>query len=178
MVIPTLTPDLKKKLEKIIQLEDKWSPDEYNLELLADWPNDRLPIFVGIPTKRKVDYSPTYALLPDGSLISHHDKEGFKKILVQLSSSFGPNDAKFIAELTLRFVAFKYPVGRLWLNSLENKLPINKRPRPDSIPVLKQEKGAIIVEFYTYDYELLRLSDCRVKIKGSDYELDAKVLKK
>lgn len=170
--------DVRKKLEKMILEEDKWSSDEYQLEFRTDWPHDRLPIIVGIPTKRKVDYSPTFALLSDGTIISHHNKQGMQKILSQISSSIGPNDAKFIAELTLLFAKFKYPVGRLWLNDLESKLPKNKRPRSNSSPLLKQEKGKIIVEFYTYDFELLRLSDCRVIITGSEYQLEAKILNK
>jgi hypothetical protein len=176
MSIPIIPSELRTTLEQNIKAIHNWIPEDYKLQYLDLWPNDRLPIIVAIPTKYKVDYSPTYAILPDGQIISQYDKEGIKKILIQLYPSITSKDARFIAELFLKFALFSYPVGRLWEYSLDNKIDSKKQPRKESFPVMKTEKGAFILEFYTFNSDLNLLSDCRVKIQGSGYEMEAKVL--
>ncbi len=159
-----LTASQKKAMQQEIQTRYGWIPDAYKLEFRADWDHAKIPIVVAIPTKLKVDFSPTFAILPDGTLLTPHDKGALECILRTAFAHLQPEDAKVIAELALKFGDFGDTVGHLWLNPVEGRVPANLLPRTDSHPTLHKDGSSYIVEFYSYNYELLILFDCTVEI--------------
>ncbi len=161
-----------------IQARYGWTPDAYKLEFRADWDHAKIPIVVAIPTKLKVDFSPTFAILPDGTFLTPHDKGALECILRTTFVQLRAEDAKAVAELAIWFGDFGDTVGHLWLNPVEGRVPADQLPRMDPHPTLRKDGTTFIVEFYAYNYELLILSDCIVEITPVEVKLRSRRLQK
>ncbi len=173
-----LTAHQKKAMQQEIQARYGWTPDAYKLEFRAEWDHAKIPIVVAIPTKLKVDFSPTFAILPDGKLLTPHDEGALERILRTAFAQPQVEDANAIAEVALIFGDFGDAVGHLWLNPVEGRVPPGLLQRTDPHPTLHWDGSACIVEFYAYNYELLILSDCAVEIMPDKLKLRSRRLQK
>jgi hypothetical protein len=165
------------QIEKIIRDRYQWEPSEYDLEYRAEWNHDRLPLVIAIHKTKKIDWSPHFFLLPDGMLITPYSEKGFEKILEKVFTPIKSGDAEMLAELALSFALFGKPVGQLWTNPVEGRVKNGQVPREIPKPLIQFSPGGnATLEFYSYDYELLILYDCRVNIQGFKYSAEAKRL--
>jgi hypothetical protein len=143
-----------------------WDPDQYELEFMTDWDNSRVPLVAGIPTKMKIDFSPIFAILPDGTLLSTEQPNAFEMVASKLVTPMRTTDAMMLAELSVWFGRFNDVIGEVWPRSVEGKIPKRQVRRSETEPVLKTDRQGFELKFYAYDYELLRLSDCTVRMKS------------
>nr|MDO8110693.1 hypothetical protein [Candidatus Sigynarchaeota archaeon] len=172
-----LRPDQLKLIVDNIKAVDGWNEGDYELALRAEWDNQRLPIIVALPRHLKVDYSPTFALMPDGNIVTPHDETAFKKILAHVYTVIVPADAAAIAELAVMFGAFGQPVGRVYTNQIRDRVG-EKLKRKETGPVYKKKGSTHVIEFYTHNYDLLFFCDCIVEITGENVVCKAQLLKK
>lgn len=149
-------------IREYVKKQVGWSPDGYELEFMSDWDNSRVPIVVGIPSKMKIDFSPIFAILPDGSLSAWDQPHAFEIIITKYFSQVGASDALALAKLSVWFGRFEIDIGELWARDVKGKIPEKHVQRPQFAPVLKINGDGFDLGFYAYDYELLRLSDCTV----------------
>lgn len=156
----TLNSAQKKSIHSFIQTKYKWKSDMYKLEWMAEWDQSKIPFMVAIPTKLKVDFSPSFILMKNDSILTMWEPDGFQKVIKEYLLPLQTTDATMIAELAVKFAIFGKPIGVLFHGSLEGHKTKKKIPRPQSAPlaILKGEK--MHIEFYTYDYELLKLYNC------------------
>jgi hypothetical protein len=168
-----LTADQEKKIRKMIQTKYSWKPDMYKLEWREEWDQSRVPLIVAIPTKLKVDFSPSYIIMKNGEVISMWETDGFQKVIKEYLIPFQSTDAVLIAELAVKFAIFGKPIGGLFNGSLEGRKTKKKIPRPQSIPQAFLKGDKMRLAFYTYDYELLKLYNCEIvlTINPSKFEL-------
>jgi hypothetical protein len=154
-----------------------WDQADYELELLEDWDNERLPIVLAIPRER-IPFSPKFALLPRSrELVADSAPDALERILAEVFRSIGPEDAPALAELALMFGRFSAPVGRLWTRALVGRLPGDRLPRQEAKPVYRKEGDAHVVEFYSYDGELQHFYDCSLRVEKGTVGLKATKLK-
>ncbi len=143
-----------------------WNPDDYELEFMAEWDNSRVPLVAGIPTKMKIDFSPIFAILPDGILLSVEQPKAFERIVTGLVTPVKATDAMMLAQLSVWFGRFNDVIGESWPRSVDGKIPKKQIQRSETEPVLRVNREGFELRFYAYDYELLRLSDCTVRMKS------------
>ena len=173
-----LTPDQTKHVKEFIKQNDHWNEKDYKLEMLAEWDNQRLPIVVAIPTKLKIDYSPRFAILPDGGFVTPRDDKAFERIMAAAFPDVTSQDANAIAELSIMFAAFGKPVGKVYPNAIDPGRIGEKLKRKQSGATCKTKGSTIIIEFYTHDYELLDFYDCTITIHGPAITCSARQMKK
>ncbi|HME51898.1 MAG TPA: hypothetical protein VKM55_06755 [Candidatus Lokiarchaeia archaeon] len=173
-----LTTEQVKHVKNSIKQNDHWNEKDYKLEMLAEWDNQRLPIIVAIPTKLKIDYSPRFAILPDGNLITPRDDKAFETIMAAIFQEITPQDANTIAELAIMFSAFEKPVGKIYPNAIDPGRIGEKLKRKEPGAVFKKKGSTITIEFYTHDYELLYFYDCVIAMNNTDIKCSARQLKK
>jgi hypothetical protein len=147
-----------------------WNESEYNLELRAEWDNAKLPCIVAIPTEKKIDWSPKFFVLPDKSIVYPGEPDGLSRILGAVFQKIEKTDARMLAELSIAFGIYGKPVGIVFDEPIQGRIPENVIPRKESEPQLMRSNNSIVVYFYSYDYELLILYDCAFTINGTSYD--------
>jgi hypothetical protein len=162
----SLSRNQRDEIHKYVKDRLEWGPDEYKMGLMDEWDNSRVPLVVGIPTKRKVDHSPMFVILPDGSLVGRTYPDAFERILAAYFTSLNDSDATALAQLALWFGRFENVVGALWTRDITGKIPKSQIKRSQTEPALRITKKGFVISFYAYDYELLRLSDCTVTMES------------
>jgi hypothetical protein len=160
-------------IEKNIHEFYHWKLDEYKLEFIAEWDNERIPWIVAIPTKLRVDFSPKFIIMPDHSLITPRDPQAFEKIVATFYPKISKEDAKPLALLAIGFGRWDHSIGVLWTQNLEHYLPKN-HIRQITEPILEQKGNIIHISFYTFEPELMRVSDCLLKIQTNHCEFNVK----
>lgn len=151
----------------------------YELAMLDKWDHKRLPVIIADPAQARLEQRIAiyYAVLPDGTLVSAYDRP-FQRILSTAYRTFTPADAKALAQLATIFGDFGEPVGLVSETIRAGAVGDAKLPRPDGSIVMKQDAGATVIEFYTYQAMLRRMFDCSVRIKDGKAELKARMLPK
>jgi hypothetical protein len=171
-----ITSEQKKNIEKEIKTRYNWHPGDYELDFLAEWDHSKIPIIVALPTKYKVDFSPRFAILQDETLCTPHDENALNRIIQVAFPKVDSSQTKAIIELCLLFGDFHAPIKRIWDQPIENRIPSKLLKRKDSNPTFKIDGSKSVIEFYSYDYELMKFYDCKIKISQKGIELVAKLL--
>ncbi len=164
----------RQMIKRAIAQKPGWAEDTYELDLMAEWDNRRLPIVIALPQKMLVPFSPKFAMLPSGRMVASHDPDGLSRIIDEVYFKAEAKDATSLAKLALWFGRFDVPVGTL----LEHR-PANapaKLPRPDLEPKLAVAGAEKHVDFYAYNYDLRQMFDCRLRIAGKDVGITCKQL--
>jgi hypothetical protein len=165
------------QMEKIIRDRYHWEPGDYTLEYRAEWDQTRLPHIIAVHKTKKIDWSPHFFILPDKSLVTPGDPDGFMKVFLNVFTPINGKDAHMLAELALYFGLFGSPVGHLWTGPVDNKMKNGPIPRKDPEPVIELSSGgSAVLKFYSYDYELMVLHDCTVEFQGAKYTAASKRL--
>lgn len=151
----------------------------YELSMLDKWDHKRLPVMIADPTQARLEQRIAiyYAVLPDGTLVSAYHRP-FQRILQTAYKNFTAADAKALAQLSTIFGDFGEPVGFVSETIRTGAVGDAKLPRPDGKIVTKQDGGATVIEFYSYQPSLGRMFDCSVRIKDGKAELKARMLPK
>ncbi len=162
----------REHLENIrnqIKEHQGWKPHEYSLEHRAEWDHDRLPLIIAIHKELMIDWSPHFFILPDNSLLTPYDDDAFNKVLEQVFPEINEDDAHMLAELSLIFGVFGTFVGDLDNSPSAYGLNEGITLRDNKNPTIRISENTIILEFYSYDYELLILYDCIIRIENNEY---------
>ncbi|MBN2440540.1 MAG: hypothetical protein JXJ04_04325 [Spirochaetales bacterium] len=159
-----LSPAQKNIMHRLIAEHDAWFGKEYVLEFLEEWDNARLPIVLAIPAKLLVDYSPCFAIMPDNRVLSAYEKDAFKTIIKEVFPDITEADAPLIAELSIMFGGFGAYVGVIYDGMVKGRSSSNRQLRSTSDIYYKKQGENHRIEFYSYDYELLLMYDCRISI--------------
>jgi hypothetical protein len=172
-----LTKDQKKYIENDIKTKYNWESKEYEIKLLAEWDNSKVPIFTANQKERKIEFAPKYALLPNGKFITPWEKDALTTLLRLGYPNPEPKDVKFIAELAIMFGDFKEKNLHLWLNPVQDRISKKNLKRKDPNPILSKDGTNITIEFYAYNYDLMQFFDCSIKITPKEILLLAKNIK-
>jgi len=171
-----LTKAQETTIREFILTKYRWKPNMYTLEWMEDWDQSKIPFIVAIPTQLKVDFSPSFIILKNGDIITMWETDGFQRVISEYLLPLQTSYAKILAELALKFGVFGKPIGVLFRSSFEGRKTQKKLPRTQSLPICTLKGDQMVLEFYTYDYELLRLYDCRIdlKVSGSAIQIQVK----
>lgn len=155
-----------------VAVDPGWKPETYDIELLADWDQERLPILAVNTNVLHTAFAPLFVILPSGGLLSATDKEAFEKIVAAAFPNPSAADAKKIAQLATMFGDFGSGVA---VGSLVHEFPMGKpiaTARQDPRPMYHREGDAHVVAFYAFNYERMRLYDCKVRISSAGLSLE------
>lgn len=144
-----------------VERKTGWRDGQYDLRMMAEWDNDRVPVVVAIP-KIPDASSPKFVALPDGRLTSVYEPDALDRIVRAAYPKPAPGDARALAQLALWFGHFGQAVGTLPVGRPSNTP--SSLPRADLAPVLATDGDAVDVDFYTYDYSMRRMFDCRLTL--------------
>ncbi len=160
---------VSKELQEVI-LNDTatrthFPKDKIALNMLANWDNQKCPIVEaqpeahGMPPRR-------YAII-GGEVLAANKKENFAKILAACFAEPAKEDPITIARLSVMFGHFGAPVGSVWLRDLEADHPELATPTKNFKPLIKDDNGRKVLEFYSFSSPVNLFYFCRV-IFGAD----------
>ncbi len=168
-----LTDAQKIQVEKYISTCYNWKSSQYELDWWPEWDINKVPVFIALP--KIVDaHSPFFVLMKDGRILTQAEDKAFEKIINEFYSKIIATDAEELVKLALHFGNPPNPVGELY-TQLRNDFNM---PRKNPTPKYQARKGVHIIQFYTYNYDLMRMSDCELRIFADKVEFVVKPLQK
>lgn len=157
-----LTDKHRAAIESQVLKKMEWTAQSYTLERLADW--DRVPVWAANSKEVMTGFAPLYVPLPSGELVSAWDEQALQKILAGFFATPRAADAKTIARLSTRFGRFEQPVGDVVEHFPEPPQSRTGLPRESPQVVYEARADKHKIDFYAYNFERMRLFDCRVRI--------------
>jgi len=163
----------RAEIEKRVATDPGWQPRTYDIELLADWNHDRVPILVVNTNTVMTDFAPLFAVLPGDRLVSHADKGALKEILDAYFPKPTASDAKLLAQLA---VSFGETTPGVALGEVIEHFPTPSPPagasRSDPAPTYARDGADHVIAFYAFEHERRRLNDCELRITPTGVALE------
>ena len=167
---------ISKELQEVIKDDAAsrvhMSKENVELSMLDNWDNQKCPIVEanmnnahGIAPKR-------YAVI-DGEVLAANKKDSYGKIMAAAFPNVAQEDPITLARLSVMFAHFGAPVGSVWLRDLSIDHPELTTPTKSFKPLLKEDNGKKILEFYTFSSPLNIFYFCRVTFGAAVPELEA-----
>ena len=166
---------ISKELQEVIR-EDAAKrahlPKEHvELAMLSNWDNKKCPIVEasfdvhGAQARR-------YAVI-NNELLAANKKENYGKIIKACFPEPAKEDPITLARLSVMFAHFGAPVGSVWLRDLAADHPELSTPTKTFQPLIKEENGNKVLEFYTFSSPVNQFYYCRVIFAAGEPELSA-----
>ncbi len=168
-----LTETQKIQVENYISSCFHWEKSQYELQYWPVWNVQKVPVFVALP-KILDAHSPFFVMMKDGRILTQAEDNAFQKIIHEFYPKITATDAEELVKLALHFGNPPNPVGELYTQSR----PDYTMPRKNPAPKYRTRKGIHIIQFYTYNYDLMRMSDCELRISTNKVKFLVKSLQK
>ncbi len=168
-----LSEEQKKQVEQYISHCFHWTLSQYEL---AWWPEadiNKVPVFIALP-KILDAHSPFFIVMKDGRILTQAEDNAFLKIIHEFYPKITAADAEYLVKLALHFGNPPNPVGELYVQSRDDF----NMPRKNPAPTYQARKGVHIIQFFTYNYDLMRMSDCELRIIADKVDFLVKPLQK
>jgi hypothetical protein len=134
----------------------QWKESQYELTWWEGIDQNRVPILVALP-KILDAHSPFFAFLPDNTSVTYFDTDAYIRIVNAYFPKIVKEDAPMLAELFLHFGKTPYAVGMF-----------------RKVIGYRKTRSHVLIEFQSKEMEMLRESNCILKIYPDRFEFDAK----